>query len=89
MLIELEAIAIDLQDIVSTERENKAKFNALKEEMDKKREKEPGRASVGSPANPNLFLPEIDYISARLRAVKEYIASFSGQGYALRPDRNL
>ncbi len=74
-LIEFEALGKDLLDIVSRARESHAKVEAIRAKMEQARKEDPHRAAIAVQSNPSLFLPEIDYMIARLQAVKQYLVA--------------
>jgi hypothetical protein len=74
ILTELEAIAKDITAIVEKEKALLAIEEKRKQELEERHKHGEGVAVMGRRQEPNKFMPELDYLAARLHAIKEYLA---------------
>lgn len=75
VLTELEAMAKDMETIVSIERKLLEMEVELRVEREARRKKGESLAVMARPYNANKFIPELSWFQARLAATKEYLLS--------------
>jgi len=75
VLNELEAMAKDMEAIVSQERKLLEMEETRRIERDERRKKGEIVAAAGRPYSADKFIPELSWFQARLGAMKEYLTA--------------